>query len=520
MAEANSPRQEPEPRITLNEEQWADWRWRLHNLYRIVTDQGQDIPFRPNEMQTYFLNTFWYLNVILKARQHGFTTLIDLLMLDQCVFNSNINAGIIAHNLDDAGKIFRNKILFPYKKLPDGLRNARPLEKDTGQELVFDNGSAIGVGTSMRSGTLQYLHVSEFGKIAAKYPDKAREIATGSFNTVHAGQYIFVESTAEGRGGRFYDIVKKARKHAELVAAKSARLTEMDFKFHFFPWYQKPEYTIDPAGVPISEEYQRYFLELEVSEGITLTPGQMAWYVKKSAMLVEEGETDEDMKREFPSTPDEAFLVSTIGTYYGQIMATLRQKGHIRKVPHVPTQVVNTFWDLGKNDANGIWFHQFIAAEHRFLKYYENDGEDLAHYVKYMQNECPDYIYGRHFLPHDANNENLERLESRVDRLVELGIPREKIVVVERIEDINVGIELTRAMLPMCYFDIEGCDTGINALEAYRKEWDEKQSVFRNHPLHNWASTAADAIRQFAQGWAPPAMVGKKKGRRASWRTA
>src|SRR3989344_2447817 len=102
MAEAKSLRQEPEPRITLNEEQWADWRWRLHNLYRIVTDQGHDIPFRPNEMQTYFLNTFWYLNVILKARQHGFTTLIDLLMLDQCVFNSNINAGIIAHNLDDA----------------------------------------------------------------------------------------------------------------------------------------------------------------------------------------------------------------------------------------------------------------------------------------------------------------------------------------------------------------------------------------------------------------------------------
>lgn len=778
MAEASSA---PQPRIELNPDQWADWRWRLHNLYTIVTDHGKEIPFRPNEMQTYFLNTFWYLNVILKARQHGFcldpqtrvltadlcwvpignlmpgqqiiavdeyplggkgqarkmrtatvhaavevyrkayritfddgrsvvctgqhpwlskkansqsdwrkiesenkkkltvgtwvrwmtkpwdaptaedgwfggmldgegtmangnssmglsvsqrngpvfnrlidycqsrgyawriesdkaerkskygkapvpriclgrmdelfrvigqcrptrflgkhwwegrelpgkrnsgigwaritsiepldertmidlqtstgtyiaegfvshnTTIIDLLMLDQCVFNSNISAGIIAHNLDDAGKIFRNKILFPYKHLPDQLRSARPLEKDTGQELVFDNGSSIGVGTSMRSGTLQYLHVSEFGKIAAKYPDKAREIATGSFNTVHAGQYIFVESTAEGRGGRFFDITKKARKHAELVASGAARLTEMDFKFHFFPWYHKPEYTMDPAGVPIPEHYQRYFLELEVTEGVALTPGQRAWYVKKSAMLVEEGETDEDMKREFPSTPDEAFMVSVKGTYYGAIMAKLRKQGQIRKVPHVPTQVVNTFWDLGRNDSTAIWFHQYIASENRFIKFYQDDSVGLAHYVKYMQDECKGFLWGRHYLPHDAENKNLERNEDRVDRLVELGVPRDKIVVVERVEDIEIAHELTRAILPRCYFDIEECDTGIGCMESYQKEWDEKQAVFRNHPLHNWASHGASAFHQFALGWSPPALVAKKKAARRSWRTA
>ena len=75
------------------------------------------------------------------------------------------------------------------------LKKTGWLSSDTA-ELVFDNGSNVSVGTSMRGGTLQYLHISEYGKISAKYPDKAKEIKSGSFNAVKAGQFIFVESTA------------------------------------------------------------------------------------------------------------------------------------------------------------------------------------------------------------------------------------------------------------------------------------------------------------------------------------
>jgi len=513
----DAARSNPEAPPRLNPDQWSDWKWRLSNLYWIVTDDGEEVPFRPNEMQLQFIEELWYLNVILKARQHGFTTLIDVLGLDQCVFNSNTAAGIIAHTREAAEAIFRNKVLFPYKKLPDGLRQARTLEKDTGKELVFDNGSSIGVGTSMRSGTLQFLHVSEFGKIAAKFPEKAREIKTGSFNTVHAGQFIFVESTAEGAGGDYFDMVKKARKLAELVAAGSARLTEMDFKFHFYPWYLKSEYRLDPTGVPIPDSYRKYFAELEVFHGISLMPAQQAWYVKKAEMLTREGKDDLDMKREFPSTSDEAFQVAVHGTYYGPQMAQARKQNRVRQVPHVPGMPVNTFWDLGRNDTTAIWFHQYIASEHRFPKCYENSGEDLAHYVKVLQDTG--YLFGKHYLPHDADNENLERGESRVDRLVELGIPREKIIVVPRVEDVNVGIELTRAILPLCYFDLEGCEDGIRALESYKKLWDDKLATYRQEPLHDWASNYADALRQFAQGWnAPPKQSGKKP-RPRNWRT-
>ena len=62
----------------------------------------------------------------------------------------------------------------------------------------------------MSGQTLQYLHVSEMAKISAKYPEKAREIVTGSLNTLAPGQYVFIESTDEGREGYFYELCKRA----------------------------------------------------------------------------------------------------------------------------------------------------------------------------------------------------------------------------------------------------------------------------------------------------------------------
>ena len=114
-----------------------------------------------NWAQEDLLNGLHECNLILKARQLGFTTFIQFFMLDACLFNSNIRAGTIAHRLDDARVIFRDKVKFPYEFLPEQLKAARPVIKDFADELIFSNNSSIRVSTSMRSGTLQFLHVSE-----------------------------------------------------------------------------------------------------------------------------------------------------------------------------------------------------------------------------------------------------------------------------------------------------------------------------------------------------------------------
>ena len=221
---------------------FGDWRWRLNNLYWITDKEGRRTKFQMNWAQEALFNEMHYLNVILKARQLGFTTFIQLFMLDACVFNSNIRAGTIAHRLDDAQAIFRDKVKFPYDNLPEVIRTAVPVVKDSVTELLLGNNSSIRVSTSHRSGTLNYLHISEYGKLCAKHPEKAREVRTGALNTVQQGQVAFIESTAEGQEGHYYELCQQAQAKARMCTT----LTPLDFKFFFFPWWRNPEYELDP----------------------------------------------------------------------------------------------------------------------------------------------------------------------------------------------------------------------------------------------------------------------------------
>ena len=123
---------------------------------------------------------------------------------------------------------------------------------------------------------------------------------TGALNTVQSGQIVFIESTAEGREGHFYDLCEEAQAKQRM----GTPLTPLDFKFSFFPWFKCPDYAIEPKGVVIDDALARYFQKLQDTAGIELTANQKAWYVKKAATQLA------DMKREYPSTPEEAFEAS------------------------------------------------------------------------------------------------------------------------------------------------------------------------------------------------------------------
>lgn len=467
-------------------EQFQSPRWRLSNLYTIVDETGREIPFRPNGEQLRFLDDLHSANIILKARQLGFTTLCCLIYLDACLFVPNTSAGVIAHRLDDAKTIFRDKVKRPYDALDDQLKERCPAVQDSADTLSFANKSSIRVSTSMRSGTLQYLHISEFGKLCAQFPDRAREVVTGSLNTVHAGQFIVIESTAEGQDGAFYRMVQEARRQAE---AKE-NLTTLDYKFHFFPWWQKKEYALDGAFVAIGQEYAKYFDQLEAL-GIRLTDGQKAWYVKKDA------QNEGDMKREYPSTPDEAFEQALEGAYFSLQLAVANKQGRIGGFPFDPRYVVNTFWDLGRNDLNTIWLHQYIAGYHRFIGYYENSGEFIGHYVKWLREwaEERDAVFGEHFLPHDGDRQSLWLEGGTMAVMDKLKFAPN---IVERPLVKMEAIGSARAAFARCQFDQGGCSEGLKRLRAYRKEWDDLRGLWKDKPLHDEASHGADAFMTFA----------------------
>lgn len=205
------------------------------------------------------------------------TTLICILWLDTALFSQDpIRCGIIAQDREAAENIFRTKVRFAYDNLPEPLKAVMPVSKSTASELEFGhNGSSIRVATSMRSGTIHRLHVSEFGKICAKYPDKAKEVVTGSIPAVPTSGILVIESTAEGQEGEFYKMSERAKAlHQQKVA-----LTAKDYRFHFFAWWDAPEYVLPAGSVPISEVHHKYFNELELVISRKITPEQRAWYV-------------------------------------------------------------------------------------------------------------------------------------------------------------------------------------------------------------------------------------------------
>lgn len=185
------------------------------------------------------------------------------------------------------------------------------------------------------------------------------------------------------------------------------------------------------------------------------------------------------------------------GSYYNDLLKSARNDGRITKVPIESTVPVNTFWDLGRNDTTAIWFHQQVGKEHRFIKSFENNGEGLQYYAKYLKDQG--MLFGKHYLPHDVEVTELTTNTSRRKTLENLGV--NPLITVPRVSDVNEGIQMVRNMLPLCWFDEHGCKDGIRALESYHKEYDEKRQVFRSYPLHDWSSNYADAFRQFAQGY-------------------
>jgi len=467
-----------------------DREWRLDHLYSIQDESGRTIPFVRNEAQLAFWRELWTCNIILKARQLGFSTMICIMDLDECLFAPGTSAGIIDLTVADAKKKLE-KIKFAYDNLPGWLKMQIPLAKSNTEEMVFANGSSVQVGTSHRGGTLQSLHVSEFGKIAAQFPDKAREIKTGAFGTVHAGQFIFVESTAEGVGGEFFEMVERAK----ALAQTRQPLTPLDFRLHFFPWWKRTGYRIDPRQVLIERELDDYFGDLK-GQNVELDANQRAWYAVKLRQLGRD-----DMFREYPSVPEEAFLSSVDGAYFKQQMSKAREKGRIGDVPHDPSRKVNTFWDIGVGDATGIWFHQSDGVRHRLIDYYENSGEGVAHYAAVLRErkERLGYLYATHYAPHDVDNREWSSdARSRVEVAEELGIGFQ---VVPRISHKDDAIEAARNFLNACWIDEKYCARGIQCLDNYRKEWDPARGVWRQKPRHDWASHGADALMTGAVGF-------------------
>lgn len=448
--------------------------WRLENLYFILNEAGQKVKFKLNWAQRQLLDEVHFLNIILKARQMGFSTFIDIMMLDACLFNSDTVGAIIADTLPNARKLLRAKVLYAYNNMPKEFKDAIPTVQTNADQIVWKNGSSIECGTSFRGGTVQWLHISELGKIAARTPQKAKEIRSGALNTVAAGQTVFIESTAEGKEGVYYDMVEGAMGHA-------GDLSPIDFKFHFFPWWMDSRYQLEDE-VAIPTRLEEYFTKL-VAEGIKLTNKQKWWYVRKEA------QQKDDMKREFPSFPEEAFEASMEGAFFSRYMAEANEEGRIGNFTWNTEYKVHTFWDIGKRDHTAIWFVQFINGWIYLVDHYETSGiAAITHFTRLLK-EKP-YSYGQHWFPHDIRAETWGMKSTRIEQLLEEGVEPEIVPNLSNQDQLESAYDV----FPRCKFNQSTTELGRKCLRMFRKEWDDELGVFKKDYLHDWTADTAKAF--------------------------
>lgn len=193
-----------------------------------------------------------------------------------------------------------------------------------------------------------------------------------------------------------------------------------------------------------------------------------------------------------------SFDAALQGAFYEKQMNLLAEQKMIARVPHDPAIEVYTAWDLGIDDHTVIWMFQMTRGGPQFFDYLEASGEALSYYVKELDSRAKkgNWIFAKHFGPHDLAVRELGTGKTRIDTARELGI---RFTVVPK-HDVEDGIEAVRQLLPKAAFDKQRCERGIEALKSYRKEYDERLKTYRTKPLHDWSSHAADAMRYAAMG--------------------
>lgn len=188
------------------------------------------------------------------------------------------------------------------------------------------------------------------------------------------------------------------------------------------------------------------------------------------------------------------FSAANIGAVFGDLVEALEARGGVAEFAH-DRDAVQTSWDLGLSDATGIWFWTLGPRGIDVIDHYENTGKPLSHYFDELERRG--YRYRKHWLPHDARARTLatgtsvqEQFEQRYGRgFVEIGPAL----------SLADGLQAGRWLLQQETLRIHArCGNGLDALKAYRYEWNDDTKTFSRKPLHDWSSHTADAWRYLA----------------------
>jgi hypothetical protein len=207
-----------------------------------------------------------------------------------------------------------------------------------------------------------------------------------------------------------------------------------------------------------------------------------------------------------------SFDAAILGAYYARDIADAEAAGRIASVPYDPAIPVHTAWDLGISDSTAIWFFQVVLNELHVIDYYEASGYNVAHYAALLA--AKPYNYGIEWLPHDAMARQMGTGRSIFETLRAQTSRHPRLVPKLSVMD---GINATRVTIGRAWFDAERCHDGLEALRAYRADYDDKAKVFHDRPKHDWSSHGSDAARYMSLAWQELQPAKPKPPPRDSW---
>lgn len=165
--------------------------------FDIVTKDGQTIPFQINQFQKRFIEQMISKNIILKARQIGFSSLILGMFTLDFLLVENSRSVCISHDAASSTKLLDRAKFFIKSAEDKGLQVS--LKYNSRNELVnAEKNSTFYIGAAGsksfgRGDTLNNLLLSEFGF----YQDQEKMLASVLQAVVPNGKVV-IESTANG----------------------------------------------------------------------------------------------------------------------------------------------------------------------------------------------------------------------------------------------------------------------------------------------------------------------------------
>lgn len=185
--------------------------------------------------------------------------------------------------------------------------------------------------------------------------------------------------------------------------------------------------------------------------------------------------------------------------YFAHALNYIFENKRITTDLYKPNQNLYTAWDIGVNDCTAIVLFQIENKNGvlwpTIIGYMEENNKDLDYHV----GKCRQFAAKRHlslalhFFPHDGANRSFGcKLKTIIHFMADLG---EKAKLAERPKSHTIAIEAIRQKLHMTYFERNETQRLVDCIANYSKEYDAKMGVYKNSPVHNWASHGVKAYQ-------------------------